>query len=256
MRSKTPSSRAAGDTATPPLASPPAPRRGAGIGTGKAGRGGPIPPAARRRLRKRKRPTDDGSLLAWRCVVLSVDTATRSGWAVRVAGRLTDSGELDTLDVSEIDYVLHTATRAAEHARMPLVLVLERPWGGFQSSTVVAALGAARERWLAAWRRIGGSMGRVVSVHVSTWRARVLGRDGVGKSREIVREVERRIAAAELTGSPHAADLGYDEAAAILISRWAARAPQVGKALPKRVQAQSVPLPLLQRVDQREAVRR
>jgi hypothetical protein len=163
----------------------------------------------------------------WPCVVLAVDTATRSGWAIRVAGKLRYSGELDTLDEHELDAVITDALKLT-HGGAHLVLVLERAWG--QRTATLLALGAARERWLAAWRR-RGLTGKYVQVYPSQWRARVLPGHAHAK-REIIRPIE--LAAAQLeVGST--CNVGPDEAAAILISRWAAHAPQVGAVLPKRV---------------------
>lgn len=207
-------------------------------------------PRARKRATK---PRDDGSLLAWRCVTLSVDTASRSGWAIRAAGRLLYSGELDVVDEHELAEVMRAVLQVARLQKMPAVLVLERPWGGHQNSSVVAALGAARAYWLGAWRRAGLPASCVVTVHVSTWRACVLGGAALRLKRDAVRVLEQAAARDELRAtSPHADELGGDESTAILISRWAARSPQVGRVLPKKLRAQSTPLPPLARVDARE----
>lgn len=165
-----------------------------------------------------------------RGAVLAVDTATRSGWAIRVGHRLTHSGESNTLDADGLDRVCALALRVAgEHRVTAPALVLERPWGGLAYTLV--ALGMARERWLAAWTRAGLSRRRVVSVRPVTWRSRVLGGAAVRMRREEIREREMFAARAECPG----VDIGPDEAAAVLISRWATRAPAVAKVLRGRV---------------------
>lgn len=177
--------------------------------------------------------------VAWRAVVLAVDTAKRSGWAVRVGAKLYASGECDTRDEAELDAIVRDAV--FEHGMgvsLP-VLVLERAWG--TRTNTLLALGAARERWEAAWRRVGMPASRIVHVYPARWRARVLGGGAHAMPREQVRPLE--LAAARNEVGP-GVDVGPDEAAAILISKWAAWAPEVGKCLPKVVRELSRPLPV------------
>lgn len=178
--------------------------------------------ATRVRRRKSARPTHAPK--PWLAVVLAVDTATRSGWALYVSGRLRGSGEVDTRDAGALGDIIVDARDRAARGGLPLALALESPYGG--SPFIVAALGQARERWLQAWRAADGGVDRVVLVQPQTWRARVLPGEWRGASRERVRAAEQRVAA-QLAG--HA--VGGDEAAAILIGRWGARALPVGKAL-------------------------
>lgn len=182
--------------------------------------------------------------IAWRCVVLAVDTATRSGWAVRAGDRLVASGEAHTPDAGELDAIVHEAMGYSG----PVVLVLERAWGN--RTNTLLALGAARERWVAAWRRAGLPERRVVPVYPATWRAKVLGGGAHAMARDDVRPLELASATGEVIGLRGVSrgtvpppELGPDEAAAILISRWACRAPQVGAVLSKRVRELSRPLP-------------
>lgn len=166
--------------------------------------------------------------LAVRGVVLAVDTARISGWALRLGPKLRYSGEVDTLHPEAVQRVCQLAldlTAAAYLTRRP-VLVLESPWGG--RVNVLVALGQARERWLAAWAAVGMPRARVVSVQPSSWRARVLGRGAVRLDREAIRARERLSAQAEVAPGMRDA-IGPDEAAAILISRWAVRAPVVAR---------------------------
>jgi hypothetical protein len=166
--------------------------------------------------------------------VLAVDAARRSGWAISVCGHLQESGELDTLDEALIERIVLNALEYVERVELPLVLVLESPWGG--SVAVVSALGAARERWLRAWRKAGQAMTRVVPVTASTWRGPVLGAEWVSAPRDVVRAHERRVAQviAAANVARRALPVGDDEAPAILIARWASHAARVGRAIGKR----------------------
>lgn len=164
--------------------------------------------------------THTGSYHPWDAAVLAVDTATTSGWAVRIRGRLTASGQCDTRRTSAVDAAVELARDHAARAGAPFVVCLERPFGG--SVTVVMALGQARERWL----RAAGSGARVCDVTPSTWRSELFGSKWVRAPRDEVRAYELRTACAESGMSP--ADIGDDEAAAICISAWAARARVLG----------------------------
>jgi len=184
-------------------------------------------PARRRGKRGRAAKREPASAVPWRCVVLAVDTAARSGWSVRIAGRQSSFGEADTLDSKALDYIVSWSLYLADRRELPLVLVLEAPFGG--PVQMLLALGAARERWLIAWRRHGLSESSTVRVQPSTWRGPVLGPQWVSAPRAEVRAHEQLVAAAMLGERVRA-----DEAAAVLIGRWAERAPQVGRVLERR----------------------
>lgn len=202
-----------------------------------AGLGFALPkPSPSRRKRKAAPPTPH--VLAWRCVTLCVDTAGRSGWAVRASGRLLASGEVDTRDEGEVNGIVEILRHEPRCQGLLRVLVLERAWG--DRTNTLLALGAAHERWRAAWRRAGEPVSRVVRVYPATWRARVLGGGAHAMPREQVRPLE--LAAAQHEVGPEC-EVGPDEAAAILISRWATYAPEVGAVLPARVRELSFPLP-------------
>lgn len=206
---------------------------------------GAVTPLTRARTRKRKTPPP--LPLPWRCVVLGVDTATRSGWAVRTAGKLVRSGEVSTEDDDEMEWIARTTVATALLQHLIPVLVLERPWGG--NDAMLIGLGAARGAWLRAWRRAQQPKSRVVRVYPASWRARVLGGGAHALARDVVRPIEMQAALHECCtcNASHmqtvrvscrgCIELGPDEAAAILISKWAAHAEPVGKVLPERVRA-------------------
>lgn len=177
----------------------------------------------------------------WECVVLGVDTARVSGWSIWLRDKCERSGQLDTLrDPDLIWDVVRMAIRLASDHGVPCVLVLEKPYGG--NVHVVAALGAAAERWLAAWRRVAldvGHVGKVVRVQPGTWRAAVIGKEAHGLERDQVRLVEQRIARGILH-LPQGAVIGEDEAPGVLIGCWGSRAGEVGQVLSKKAQKQSL----------------
>jgi predicted RNA methylase len=185
--------------------------------------------AARSRRLRRREPTAAQlvqrrgyAARPWRCAVLAVDTAGRSGWSFRVAGVQSAFGETETKDGESVSHIVRWAVQEA--GELPLVLVLETPYGGGRE--MLLALGAARERWAAAWRAADMSEKRIVSIMPSRWRRHVLGPAYVRMQRDEIRKAEQ-VYAARVVGEK----TGPDESAAILIGMWAERAPEVGEAL-------------------------
>lgn len=172
----------------------------------------------------RKRPAP-ASARPWQCMILAVDTAARSGWAHYRGGHYIHSGEWPIEKREAIEALVEGFVSDAGDLGYPAVLVLERPFGGSNSGTLMA-LGAARHVWLTAWKRAGGSARKAVHVHVSTWRSRVLGVTRGETLRALERDVARRIKGAAA---------GPDEAPAILIGKWATHAAEVGKVLPAKL---------------------
>lgn len=164
----------------------------------------------------------------WKCTVLGIDTASKSGFALRVRGVLWSSGELDTEDRITVAWVVDRALRAAFESETVLVVILESPWGGNRKTLL--GLGAARERWMSELRERKVAKRRILSVLPARWRRPLFGPAAARARREQIRALELAAAQAE-TGL---ASIGPDEAAAIGISRWGARAAEVGKVLPKR----------------------
>jgi len=191
------------------------------------------PTALSRATARQRGAVEAPAPMPWHCVVLAVDTAALSGWSVRVAGRQAEFGEVDTLDAAAVSHIVRWSIRKAERVGMPLVLVLEAPWGG--KPWVLVALGQARERWLCAWRQAEQPKAKVVRVKPNVWRGPVLGRQFANAKRAVVREQEQLIASA-MVGEP----VGGDEAAALLIGRWAERAAKVGEVIGKQARAASL----------------
>lgn len=174
---------------------------------------------------KRRVKGPPASPTPWVAVVLGIDTATVSGWAINVCGKRVDSGEVHTHDTAGLDQVVQWAVNLGELADdIPVAMVLEQPWGG--DVRIVTALGAASERWLRAWRDHGQAGHRVIRVMPSSWRAAVFGRARHGLRRDAIRELEQETAS-QIARRP----VGSDEAPAILIARWGSHASKVGNSI-------------------------
>jgi hypothetical protein len=189
--------------------------------------------------KRAKKPKLPASVAPHECVVLAIDTAQRSGWAVYVCGELVSSGEVDVLDPSkstdECGVSGWDADRVCLHALWEVafsldwdapyseaVLVFERPFRGTTQGQWIGA-------WKAAWARLGGHKRRMVGVYPSSWRARVLGPGWSRALRDDVRRAERSLAQS-IAGRY----VGPDEATAVLIGRWGVRAGETAAVLPKR----------------------
>ena len=174
------------------------------------------------RTRKVRKPKPAPSMVPHAAVVMSVDTAELSGWAITVCGKLVAYGEIDMLENVKAAIAACAESVRFGADRLPVVMVYEKPFGGTNQGAYVGA-------WKMAWRAAGGVAKRVVGVYPSTWRARVLGHGAVGAKREQVRAMEVR-AASVIAGRV----TGPDESPAIMIGQWGARCGEVREKLPRR----------------------
>lgn len=170
-------------------------------------------------------------------VTLAIDTARKSGWAITVRGKLVEFGECDVYS-GEPMRVAALALKYAADAGLECVLVCEKPFkftarsmGNAGSGT---GMGAAFGAWMGAWCAAGGVKSRWRKVLPAVWRSRVLGKGWGSAKREVVQVEEQRVAQALVYPMP--AEVGAESAPAILIGQWAARAPEIIKALPKSMQ--------------------
>jgi hypothetical protein len=167
----------------------------------------------------------------WECVLCVVDTAKVSGWAIGARGVLHGTGQHDTERYPDLTArVVERATSLGKLLGLPVVLVLEAPYGGHKHPGMVpmiVALGVAKGRWLDAWKRAGQAAARKVTVQPSVWRGPVLGSWAVSLARNEVRKAELSMA----RGIVGREDVGPDEAAAVCIHHWAAHAPKVGEVI-------------------------
>lgn len=176
-------------------------------------------------MKRTKKPKPPPSVTPHECVVLAVDTAERSGWALYVRGNLEMFGEVDMLNVCR-DYIppwmspCADARIYAESEGLPAVLVYERPFRGTTQGQWIGA-------WKAAWKMEGPARAKNVGVYPATWRARVLGSGSLERSDARKREA---LIAAKLADEI----VRPDEAAAICIGQWAIRCGEVAAKLPKR----------------------
>lgn len=201
--------------------------------------------AAPTRRKRQKAPQPPPSVQPHRCALLAVDAGKEGGWAVYVAGKLVQFGEVKGYDLTAVQAVVAGLVQLAEISSVPMVLVLERPatyrHAGKRSFGTVLGMGAARGVWRAAWVSAGCSERRIVDAPIATWRSRVLGKGwGGAVARETVRQHEQLIARQMVErelGVQRAAAVGPDSAPAILIGKWAAHAPQVAKRLPVTARA-------------------
>jgi hypothetical protein len=184
------------------------------------------PKPRKKRAPKPKPPT---SHYAHRAVILAIDTAKQSGWAIFTPGQYAESGEANIEDRVELERITARAMKIALACDMPCILVLEKPWrSGFAST--YTGLGAARFAWMQAWKAAGFTERRVVRVHPQTWRSKVLGRSRRNESepKDAIAILEQRYAKATA-----GRDVGPDEAAAIGLGVYATRAGEVVAKLPK-----------------------
>lgn len=182
--------------------------------------------------KRARKPKLQPRMQPWPAIILAVDTATNSGWSLWKHGKMLDSGAHKIANAGESYVDLANICRQAlghcEDARcLDGVLVLERPFGGSNSGTLMA-LGVAHRLWRDAWDCAGGGARRIVRVYPVTWRSKIL---GVTRGIEVrLRELEQAARFAHHLGDRQATP---DEAAAICIGKWACHAGEVGRVLPK-----------------------
>lgn len=171
------------------------------------------------------------------CVIVAVDQARRSGWAVFVEGKPVRWGEVDAADVPAIEAILTAACEQATKYKLPVVVLGEEHGQHSFKGRAKAGLGAAWGSWSYACERLNGRglpivMTRVMKVNTKVWRAR-FGMAALRKEHTKAYAV-RRVAEElriELPENQH------DAAEALLIGLWGARAHVVGAKLPKRLMA-------------------
>lgn len=180
-----------------------------------------------KRKPRAKKPKPPPTFRPWRCVILALDPAEITGWAVWSMGKIADHGEFKIYTddgVTEVIRVVEIAKYYAAQLEVPWVAVCERPFGGFHGMGETSAVGY----WKFAMRNAQLPLARIGHVYPSTWRARVLSKGMAGKPRDVVR-AEELVRARSIAADVH----GHDEAAAIMIGQWATQAGEVGELLPK-----------------------
>jgi len=173
-------------------------------------------------------------------VILAIDPAVVSGWALRVCGVLASSGKTETPD--EMNAVVKLAYRTAEKFRRPLVVVYEK-WNPHGKWSHDAKMGAAKS--VGKWELLVEMLPRrkpttkTVTVLADEWRKRMYGfcRKPKGETFNWKAYAVRTAQCLDPRSPPPAE---HNEAEARLISGWASFSEQVGKVLPKRVRERGV----------------
>lgn len=182
--------------------------------------------AARGAVRRKKPLPVPTSFRAHACVVLAIDPGQTSGWAISVRGELISSGECSIDNSIAVSGVCKQAREAAIAHALPAVLVLEKPFGG--SVQTITGIGQRRGAWRAQWIAAGGNKTKQVNVGTSTYRSKVLGAGNL--DRAAARPLEQALAASRVGRG----DVGPDQAAAVCINVWAAKAPEVAAKIAAR----------------------
>lgn len=161
------------------------------------------------------------------CIMLAVDVATRSGWAIYSAGVRLHSGECNISDRVAVRGACDAAVKW--RGELPTVLVLERPWGARRNVTAtLMALGAARQVWLEEWAAANGRKRppRVVKFLPSEWQG------PLGLRGKVAPEMQLALLKAHDLDYPHRT-VGADEFDALMMGLVATRSARVAAVLPK-----------------------
>lgn len=177
-----------------------------------------------------KAPPPPPSFRAWACVILALDPATVTGWAIWVNGVYHRSGEFELWSgegVRECVRVIDIARDIALSLNIPWCVQAERSFGGHMGRKETAALGFWRFGLYNA-QLLPACIGLV---YPARWRARVLPKGNASAKRKIVKSVEVAIAK-KLTSHE---TMGDDEAAAVGIGKWSTQAGETALLLPERL---------------------
>ena len=180
---------------------------------------------------KRKRQSLSASTIApLDAVLLAVDSARNSGWALYARGQLNKYGECNSRAPHERAEVVADALRLAVALDRPIGLVLEVPFGG--PLKTLLSLAESATLWRDTWIAYEQHPRRVIDVLATEWRERMF---GVGTMpREDARRLEqitaqRILDVARMTSRPA---LGGDAAAAVCLGYTARSSSALQTALP------------------------
>src|SRR5262245_6013671 len=119
-------------------------------------------------------------------VLVMLDAAKRTGYATYINGRLWDYGEVNARLGPERARVFSDAIGAAYMRGLPVGVVCEVPWGGYQNAAL--SLHATARDWRTSWLATGQPEDRFVERTVSDWRRQLFGGRTLG--REQARQLE------------------------------------------------------------------
>lgn len=199
---------------------------------------GTRPPRARRRRmlhipRKRVAPAAP-TPRPLAAVLVALDVATCTGWAIYISGKLWAYGQVDARDPAVRSRVFADAIGAAYMRQMPVGVVLEVPWGG--SVTVALSLHANVTRWRESWRTARQPDDRLIERTAGQWRRDLFGAHGGKMPRAQARAFEAALAeqviARDFGARRFARPLpGPDAAAAICVGQTIIRSGELHRAL-------------------------
>jgi hypothetical protein len=161
------------------------------------------------------------------CLVLGIDPAQTSGWALLCQGKLVQSGSVVNAHLRS--EVIRLAKHNEVLSGLSLVIVME-DWtaGGWPGHKQMFGMGAARGRWLEQIELAGIPSRRVISVYPQTWRAAIF---GTGGSKIKGPQYKAMAVAHARSYFGMGRDPSDDEADALCIARWACAADATVSAL-------------------------
>jgi len=165
-----------------------------------------------------------------RAVVLAIDSARKSGWALYDRGTLVAYGECAANIAHQRDHVITGALRTADAAQLRAAIAVETPFGGALQTIVSLATSAAL--WRDTWRAHGEPLRACLDVQAGEWRRHLFGsgkmpRDAARRLEQLTvqRIVQQHQPAIGL------ADIGPDAAAAICFGYVARSSVELQSAL-------------------------
>ena len=166
-------------------------------------------------------------------VIVGIDQAARSGWAVHSGGQVRASGVARS--ARERLEVVQAALSAAggdtrlllivleDHGKMPLSRRTQydaaTKHAPSRNAATILGMGDARGRWREQFELVGVPLSHFVLVEPRTWRLAVFGRGAPSMGTEAAKELAVRWAS-QVRGEPIADD---NEAEAIAMASWGAR---------------------------------
>jgi hypothetical protein len=181
-------------------------------------------------LRNAKRLQLGQPVAPMRAVLLNLDAAQRTGFALFLDGTLREYGALNALDPDARRAVLREAMHTAEVRARPLALICEAPFGGHLSAAL--SLTATVALWRDSWKQLRQPPGTFLEITVGQWRRALFGRHGLSRkqARELEQHAARARACADMPFRAHYR-IDADAAAAICMGQVTARAGGVLEAL-------------------------
>ncbi len=188
-------------------------------------------------MKRPRKPPPPPVFTPHECVIVNVDPGECSGYAITIRGKLEDFGECDVF-AGGPQRVLEMGLELARERRLACVLVIEKPFvrrpeqGGYNTT----GTGTADKIWRVMAKRLGFSR-RIIRVHPSSWRARVLDKGMHAAKRPVVRENEQTKALSVARAHGIEKVPGPDASPAVMIAEWSKFSGEVAVALAPKTRA-------------------